>query len=190
MNKLQTLLLALCALLVCSITARADKGMWVLSELNEQNEARMRELGFTLPLDQLYSLDKPSIARGVVIFGAGCTGITVSNQGLIFTNHHCGYEAIQSQSTVDHDYLRDGFASQSMRQELPIPGLSVKYLRAQIDVTARIEQAIASITDESERQELIEELSKEIVEEYTTSPFDVTSTTSSYTMSIKMSVLS
>ncbi len=172
MNKLQTLLLALCALLVCSITARADKGMWVLSELNEQNEARMRELGFTLPLDQLYSLDKPSIARGVVIFGAGCTGITVSNQGLIFTNHHCGYEAIQSQSTVDHDYLRDGFASQSMRQELPIPGLSVKYLRAQIDVTARIEQAIASITDESERQELIEELSKEIVEEYTTSPFD------------------
>ena len=182
MNKLQTLLLTLCALLVCSATARADKGMWVLSELNEQNEARMRELGFNLPLDQLYSLDKPSIARGVVIFGGGCTGITVSDQGLLFTNHHCGYDAIQSQSTVEHDYLRDGFASQSMREELPIPGLSVKYLRAQIDVTARIEQAVAGITDEAKRQETIDKVSEEIVKEYTKSPFDAVEVTPFYVL--------
>ena len=180
MNKLQTLLLTLCALLVCSATARADKGMWVLSELNEQNEARMRELGFNLSLDQLYNLDQPSIARGVVIFGGGCTGITVSDQGLLFTNHHCGYDAIQSQSTVEHDYLRDGFASQSFREELPIPGLSVKYLRAQIDVTARIEQAVAGITDEAQRQETIDKVSEEIVKEYTKSPFDAVEVTPFY----------
>ncbi len=148
-------------------------------------------MGFNLPLDQLYNLDKPSIARGVVIFGGGCTGITVSDQGLLFTNHHCGYDAIQSQSTVEHDYLRDGFASQSLREELPIPGLSVKYLRAQIDVTARIEQAVAGITDEAKRQETIDKVSEEIVKEYTKSPPPSTlaiSTMSSSTTSTRMYV--
>ncbi len=113
----------LCSLLlmVAAQTARADKGMWILNELNQQNIDRMRELGFNMSVDDLYNLDKPSLARAVVIFGGGCTGITVSDQGLIFTNHHCGYSAIQSQSTVNHDYLKDGFVSRTLQDELPIP---------------------------------------------------------------------
>ena len=94
--------------------AKADKGMWLLNELTRENVAQMKELGFRLPIDSLYNLDKPSVANSVVIFGRGCTGVTVSSQGLIFTNHHCGFDAIQSQSAVDHDYLRDGFVSQSL----------------------------------------------------------------------------
>lgn len=180
MKNLHFLILSLAALVLSVGPVRADKGMWVLHEMNEQNEARMRELGFTLPMDQLYSLDKPSIARGVVIFGGGCTGITVSDQGLVFTNHHCGYDAIQSQSTVEHDYLADGFASQSFREELPIPGLSVKYLKGMVDVTARINKAVAGIKDEMKRMEAIESLSADIAKEYKKTAFEVAEVTPFY----------
>ncbi len=110
--------------------AKADKGMWLLNELKKENIQRMKELGFTLNPEALFNNDAPSIANAVVIFGRGCTGITTSNEGLIFTNHHCGYDAIQSQSTVQHDYLRDGFVAHNKTQELPIPGLTVSYLNS------------------------------------------------------------
>ena len=133
--KLKRILLSVALLCGIGTTAMADKGMWLLNELNQQNYERMKELGFKLSPEQLYSLGQPSVASAVVIFGGGCTGITVSNEGLIFTNHHCGFGAIQSQSTVDHDYLRDGFRSNNHVEELPIPGLSVRYLREIVDVT-------------------------------------------------------
>lgn len=101
----------------------ADEGWMVLKELNKQNLARMAELGFTPSYDQLYSETDPCVANAVVIFGGGCTGITVSNEGLIFTNHHCGFGAIQQLSSVEHDYLKDGFVSQSKQEELPVPRL-------------------------------------------------------------------
>lgn len=110
--------------------AYADKGMWLLNELTKENLAKMKELGFQLTSEQLYSLSKPSVASSVVIFGHGCTGVTVSGSGLIMTNHHCGFDAIQKTSTVDHDYLRDGFVSQSTKEELPIEGL--KYVISQV----------------------------------------------------------
>lgn len=122
--------------------AKADKGMWLLNELNKQNIETLKQLGFKLSVDSLYSLDKPSIANSVVIFGGGCTGVTVSNTGLIFTNHHCGYGAIQSQSSVNHDYLRDGFVSNGYNEELPIEGLKVQYLRSIEDVTSQITKGI------------------------------------------------
>lgn len=151
--KKTSLLWLLAAMLFFGLgtTAKADKGMWIMSELNKQNIQRMRELGFKLSIDSLYSLDKPSITRAVVIFGNGCTGITVSNQGLLFTNHHCGFDAIQSQSSVDHDYLRDGFVSQKTEEELPIAGLQVRYLRAIKDVTKEINEAVKDSKDEAER---------------------------------------
>ena len=129
----------------------ADEGMWVLKELNKQNLARMKELGFTPSYEQLYSETDPCVANAVVIFGGGCTGITVSQEGLIFTNHHCGYGAIQQLSSVEHDYLKDGFVSQSKEQELPVPGLTVKYLRQTIDVSDRINSVIGKIDDEYKR---------------------------------------
>ena len=129
----------------------ADEGMWVLKELNKQNLARMKELGFTPSYEQLYSETDPCVGNAVVIFGGGCTGITVSQEGLIFTNHHCGYGAIQQLSSVEHDYLKDGFVSQSKEQELPVPGLTVKYLRQTIDVSDRINSVIGKIDDEYKR---------------------------------------
>jgi hypothetical protein len=129
----------------------ADEGMWVLKELNKQNLDRMRELGFTPSYDDLYSDTNPSLSNAVVIFGGGCTGITVSETGLIFTNHHCGYGSIQQLSSVEHDYLKDGFVSQSNEAELPVPGLSVRYLRETVDVSERINSRIAFCGTEYER---------------------------------------
>ena len=129
----------------------ADEGMWVLKELNKQNLARMKELGFIPTYEQLYSETDPCVANAVVIFGGGCTGITVSQEGLIFTNHHCGYSSIQQLSSVEHDYLKDGFVSQKKEEELPVPGLSVQYLKETIDVTNRINRVIAPIGDEYKR---------------------------------------
>lgn len=165
--KLKRILLSVALLCGIGSTAMADKGMWLLNELNQQNYERMKELGFKLSPEQLYSLGQPSVASAVVIFGGGCTGITVSNEGLIFTNHHCGFESIQSQSTVDHDYLRDGFRCNNQAEELPIPGLSVRYLREIIDVTPRIEAAVKDAKNEMERMQIIEDLSDKINAEYT-----------------------
>ena len=131
--------------------AQADEGMWALKELNKLSMARMQELGFTLTYDQLYSETDPSLANAVVIFGGGCSGITVSDKALIFTNHHCGFGAIQQLSSVEHDYLKDGFVSQSFQEELPVPGLTIRYLDQTIDVSDRINAEIAHITDEAAR---------------------------------------
>lgn len=135
-------------LLAASGQMYADEGMWVLKELNKQNLARMAELGFTPSYEQLYSETDPCVANAVVIFGGGCTGITVSNEGLVFTNHHCGFGAIQQLSSVEHDYLKDGFVSQSKEEELPVPGLSVRYLKETVDVSDRINSQIAGIEEE------------------------------------------
>jgi hypothetical protein len=129
----------------------ADEGMWLLKELNRQNLERMRELGFLSTYDKLYSETHPSMSQAVVIFGGGCSGITVSDQGLIFTNHHCGYASIQQLSSVQHDYLKDGFVSHSEAEELPVPGLTVRYLRQTIDVSSRIVPQLTSCTDERDR---------------------------------------
>ena len=139
------LLLAMCGPLC------ADEGMWVLKELNKQNLARMAELGFTPSYERLYSETDPCVANAVVIFGGGCTGITVSEEGLIFTNHHCGYGSIQQLSSVEHDYLKDGFVSQSKEEELPVPGLTVRYLKKTVDVSDRINSQINDIENEFDR---------------------------------------
>lgn len=147
MKKVQVVTL----LLLTTGNLFADEGMWVLKELNKQNLDRMKELGFTSSYEDLYSETAPSLSNAVVIFGGGCTGITVSETGLIFTNHHCGYSAIQQLSSVEHDYLKDGFVSQSYEAELPVPSLSVRYLRETVDVSERINSQIASYNTEYER---------------------------------------
>ena len=140
--------LCLCAV---ALSTYADEGMWILKELNKQNLARMAELGFKPSVDILYNENEPCVANAVVIFGGGCTGITVSNEGLIFTNHHCGFGSIQKLSSVEHDYLKNGFVSQNQSEELPVPGLSVRYLRETIDVSDRINSQIDKYQDEYQR---------------------------------------
>ena len=150
MNWKKRLGAALC-LCAVALSTYADEGMWILKELNKQNLARMAELGFKPSVDKLYNENEPCVANAVVIFGGGCTGITVSNEGLIFTNHHCGFGSIQKLSSVEHDYLKNGFVSQSQSEELPVPGLSVRYLRETIDVSDRINSQIDKYQDEYQR---------------------------------------
>ena len=122
---------------------RADEGMWIPS-LISKNIAIMQKLGCQLTAEEIYSNTAPSIKDAIIIFGGGCTGEIVSPEGLIFTNHHCGFGSIQKVSTVEHDYLRDGFWAYSKDKEIPIEGLTVKFLVYMKDVT---DQALDSVTN-------------------------------------------
>jgi hypothetical protein len=159
-NKLGFLLL----LLIGLNNAYADEGMWIINELREQNLARMKELGFAPDYKYLYSRDAPCLADAVVIFGGGCTGITVSETGLIFTNHHCGYSHIQQLSNVENDYLKNGFVAQSIADELPVEELSVRYLKESVDVTDSILPKIAHIEDEYRRIVAADSIGEAIIE--------------------------
>lgn len=153
------------------IALHADEGMWLLKELNRQSAERMKELGFTFPIDSLYSEENPSLKDAVVIFGGGCTGVAVSRQGLIFTNHHCGYDAIQKHSSVEHDYLKEGFVSQSNQEELYTEGLAVSFLQKTEDVTERVTMGINESTSEYDRYAIIDSLSEAILAPYKNSEF-------------------
>ncbi|MDR2775305.1 MAG: S46 family peptidase [Tannerella sp.] len=142
----------------------ADEGMWIINELREQNLARMKELGFMHDYKYIYDKDSPCVANAVVIFGGGCTGITVSETGLVFTNHHCGYSSIQKLSSVEHDYLQNGFVAQNNAAELPAEELSVRYLKETIDVTDSIVPKISHIDDEYQRLVATDSIGKIITE--------------------------
>ena len=117
---------------------RADEGMWMLPLIQKLNIQKMNGMGCTLTADQIYSDQNVSLKDAVIIFGNGCTGVMVSNQGLVFTNHHCGYDAIQQRSSMEHNYLKDGFTAEKLSDEIPCPGLTVRYLVRIEDVTERI----------------------------------------------------
>lgn len=136
--------------------ARADGGMWIPLYLS-QNEAEMQQLGFHLTADDIYSINHNSMKDAIVLFGSGCTAELISSKGLLLTNHHCGYSFVQSHSTMEHNYLRDGFWAKSMQEEIPMEGLTVTFLVYMEDVT---EQVLAGVNDqmkESERQTKIKE---------------------------------
>ena len=139
MNMRNTLiaLLAAAALLP---SARADEGMW-LPMLISQRIEHMHDKGFTLDAEDIYSINQASLKDAVVLFGGGCTGEVVSPEGLLFTNHHCGYSQIQKHSSVEHDYLKDGFWALERSDELPNPGLSVMFLEYMQDVTSELSSA-------------------------------------------------
>ena len=129
--------------IVCAIacvtftTATADEGMWLPSLIKERIE-EMRKIGFKLEADDIYSDTKPSLKDAVMQFGGGCTGEFVSPDGLLLTNHHCGYASIQKLSSVEHDYLTDGYWAKSRSEELPVPGLTITLLVKMEDVTERL----------------------------------------------------
>lgn len=130
--------LLLCAIACLTMTsAIADEGMW-LPNLIKERIKEMRKMGFKLKADDIYSDSKASLKDAVVQFGGGCTGEFVSPEGLLLTNHHCGYASIQKLSSVEHDYLTDGYWAKSREEELPVPGLTVSLLVKMEDVTGRI----------------------------------------------------
>lgn len=135
------LLIAL--LSTCSVGAFADEGMWLLPDLKTQNAATMLELGLELPMDAVYNESAISLKDAVVHFGGGCTGEVISPQGLVLTNHHCGYGAIQKLSSVEHDYLTDGYWAKNKKEELPSEGLTVTFIDQILDVTKFVDAELA-----------------------------------------------
>src|ERR1700755_631203 len=133
---MKKLILALIAVLtINSIKLKADEGMWLVQLIGEKNYVDMVKKGLKLSKEQLFSINKNSIKDAILIFGGGCTAEIVSKEGLVFTNHHCGYGSIAAASSVAHNYLKDGFWAKSKQEEIASAGLSVQFLIKIEDVT-------------------------------------------------------
>ncbi len=152
--------------LMAFIQARADEGMW-LPSLISQRIADMQEKGFRLSAEDIYSINQASLKDAVVLFGRGCTGELISPEGLLLTNHHCGYSQIQQHSSVEHDYLKDGFWAMSRDEELPNKGLTVSFLERMEDVTDIILKGYEPGMTEDERVRIVKENSKSLINEVT-----------------------
>ncbi|HNX83574.1 MAG: S46 family peptidase [Bacteroidales bacterium] len=162
-------LLAIIVILVTfsASQARADEGMWLLPLIEKLNIGTMTEMGLKLTAEDLYSINQASVKDAIVIFGGGCTAEIVSPHGLLLTNHHCGYGQIQNHSTVEHDYLNNGFWAMSKEEELPNPGLSVTFLVRIEDVTSRVLGKVNPDMTEAARREAIQAESAAITSEAT-----------------------
>ena len=150
--------------LTSTITVRADEGMW-LPSLIENRIADMQSKGFRLSAEDIYSINQASLKDAVVLFGRGCTGELISSEGLLLTNHHCGYSQIQQHSSVEHDYLKDGFWAMKRSEELPNKGLTVSFLERMEDVTTIILKGYEPSMTEEERVELVKKNSDALVAE-------------------------
>lgn len=160
--KRKFFVIVLSALIIPAGIVRADEGMWIPLLIEKFNIKLMQEKGFKLSAEDIYSVNKACMKDAIVSFGGGCTGEVISGEGLLITNHHCGYGQIQSHSTLEHDYLTNGFWAMSKADELPNPGLTVTFLKWMEDVT---DQVMAGVTDnmtEQEREKIINENSSRI----------------------------
>ena len=152
--------------LFAAMTSWADEGMW-LPSLISQRIADMQAKGFHLSAEDIYNVNEASLKDAVVLFGRGCTGELVSPEGLLLTNHHCGYGQIQKHSSVEHDYLRDGFWAMTRNEELPNEGLTVKFLERMEDVTEIILKGYEPKMSEQERKDIVKKNSNALIKEVT-----------------------
>ena len=156
---IKKLLLTLVAALFLQTFARADEGMWIPMLLEKYNIEQMQEMGFKLTAEDVYSVNQACLKDAVVIFGRGCTGELISDKGLIVTNHHCGLRQIQYHSSVENDYLTNGFWAMLQDEELVNPGLSVTFLKRMDDVT---EQVLEGVEEEMSVEERNKHIQKNI----------------------------
>jgi len=147
----------------------AEEGMFIPMLLGEQRIARMQSLGLRLSATDIYDVNNASLKDAIVLFGRGCTGVIVSDEGLLLTNHHCGFGTIQSHSTLEHDYLTNGFWAPSRAEEMVNPGLTVTLLVRMEEVTEPTLQGITEKMTEAERSKIVREniskIEKEAVKE-------------------------
>ena len=141
---------------------RADEGMWLPSLIGQRIED-MQAKGFKLSAEDIYSVNQASLKDAVVLFGRGCTGELISSEGLLLTNHHCGYSLIQKHSSVEHDYLKDGFWAMSREEELPNPGFTVSFLDRMEDVTSQVLKGYKPSMSEAQREKLVKKNSEKII---------------------------
>lgn len=131
-------IILIAAVAVSCLPSLAKEGMWIPTLLDKYNSAEMKQMGFKLSAEDIYSVNRASMKDAVVLFGSGCTGELISGDGLLITNHHCGYDAIQNHSTLAHDYLTNGFWAKSHQEELPNPELKVRFLNRMEDITSQV----------------------------------------------------
>lgn len=162
--KLKTNFL-LIALMMFAFGARADEGMWLPYSINGKNLADMQRLGCKLTAEQIFSFNQPSLKDAIVQFGGGCTGELISAEGLLLTNHHCGLGQVQAHSSVEHDYLQEGFWAKSKAEELPNKGLTVSFLTYIEDVTKILLVGVDNNTSEADRATKISENTKTLIKE-------------------------
>ncbi len=144
---------------------RADEGMWLPLFVSRLNYVDMQKMGLHLTAEEIYSINHSSMKDAIIQFGNGCTAEVVSAEGLVLTNHHCGYGSIQSHSSVEHDYLTDGFWAMNKNEELSNPGLTAKFLVRIEDVSSRVLHEITSSMTEKERSDKVHEIAKKIQDE-------------------------
>ncbi len=145
--------------LFVTLAASADEGMWLLPYIKQNNLKDMKAKGLKITADEIYSFNKSSIKDAIVRFGRGCTGEIISSQGLLLTNHHCGYGVIQQHSTTANDYLKNGFWAMTREEEIPSPGLSVTFLVRIEDVTSKVISALSDKMEEDVRNMAIRRVS-------------------------------
>lgn len=165
MKRLQILIFSM---LFFVLGGQAKEGMWIPTLLKKYNIEEMQKMGFRLSAEDIYSVNHASMKDAVVLFGRGCTGELISNEGLLMTNHHCGLSYIQSHSTVSNDFLTEGFWAGNREEELINPGLSVKFLVYMADVTADVLEGISDTMDVTTQRKLIAENTKHVKEDATT----------------------
>jgi Peptidase S46 len=158
------LMLALILSTSISFSSKADEGMWLPMLIKRLNYADMQKLGLKLTAEEIYDVNHSSLKDAIINFGGFCTGEVISKDGLVLTNHHCGYESIQSHSTVEHDYLSDGFWAMSRDKELPCKTLTVSFLVRMEDVTEKMLSSVGRMPSEG-REDKIEKLSKELADQ-------------------------
>lgn len=159
--KKKNLLMA-AALMLSSAAAHADEGMWTLYNLPQAVYEQMKSYGFSPSYDQLYKSDD-AIKNAVVNFSGFCSGVVVSPDGLVFTNHHCGFEAIRANSTVEHDYMLNGFYAKSFEEELPSKNMFVSFMVDQQDITPELEKRGINSMDRTEREKLLNDVENEMI---------------------------
>ena len=165
-NALRALTVTLTLGSIAETTASADEGMWLPSLISERI-GDMQSKGFRLSAEDIYSVNQASLKDAVVLFGRGCTGEVVSAEGLLLTNHHCGYSQIQKHSSVEHDYLRDGFWALTRNEELPNKGLTVSFLERMEDVTSRVLEGVTPALTETQRDSIVKANTVRLVKEAT-----------------------
>ncbi|MDR2883451.1 MAG: S46 family peptidase [Alistipes sp.] len=158
-------ILAAMAAVLFVLPASADEGMWLLPLLDRLNMRDMRAKGLKLRAEEIYGVNSGSLKDAVVIFGGGCTGEVVSAEGLLLTNHHCGYGQIQALSSVENDFLKNGFWAMSRGEEIPAPGLSVTFIRRMEEVTERVLGTAADMGGGETRNETVTANTRGVEEE-------------------------
>ncbi len=154
MKAIKRSLVAFCLLLV--MAARADEGMWLPLFLQQLNEKQMKSMGMKISANDIYNINKGSLKDAIVSLGGFCTGEVISEQGLVLTNHHCGFDAIQNHSTLERNYIRDGFWARNKGEEIPNPGLFVTFIIRIEEVTKSALEGVKPGMTEQERQSTID----------------------------------